>query len=279
MSNILNLLLVCTGEGDRSLFSTMDFEGLDDMEYIFGNKLYNYIIKNDLYFYDDEDDADKEYPMVNLHNIPPKYMTDKVIEYYSLREREYHDIETNRYDIFNRLKQLYPGVTVINYCTLDMYIPNIYTVEDLYEIQEKNKHVGMKLGIFINFLGHNYTSFDDYLNKAYPIILPSKYPVYDAQLIKYNTIWFLGCTHPHYLIPNDLTNFINQLKNILEENGVIMYSDGWDVINGVQDKTSVWGFINCLNRIPDIDKSDKARVIKFLKYIEEINEGVYKFKS
>jgi hypothetical protein len=191
-----------------------------------------YDSKEKVIFFDEEDE-EFETPFISAEEIPQRFHS--VFE--SASESTDLSAIHNRKALFNLIKSLHPETKIINYTTLDMYMlqPN----RDNY--LEENVIVGGELGISaINLKEHITCNFLDFIKTA------SK---------KYDVIYFFGCTHPSYVLENDLL-FKENLSKCLSKDGKLIYSDGWDYKDdeqglSFQDKTDIFGFVECSKFIDD----------------------------
>ena len=64
----------------------------------------------------------------------------------------------------------------------------------------------------IHYCGHFRKKFQEHIEEA---LIP-----------KHDFVWFLGCTHPWYVITKS-DSYIHNFRSILKDDGCVVYSDGW----------------------------------------------------
>ena len=112
-------------------------------------------------------------------------------------------------------------------------------------------------------------------------------------------MWFLGCTHPWYVITKS-DSYIHNFRSILKDDGCVVYSDGWSRDQPSDgwslNKLDVFGWKECTATVLDktrdlpqkireqlcgISTDDDAwDLVSFLlRQLEEVCEGVYRFSA
>ena len=274
----INILIVGTGEMSGHIFFVKDlYELLDIEDKELNEYLVNEIInKEKVCFYDYDEDEDR--PLVRKDDLPKKWHK------YFISKVQIHDLDNciNRLRLFKKVKELF-NVKIINYTTFDMYMLSPSDNGFIF----KNPLIGNKIGADINYIEHINDDFQSYINTSKK---------------KYDMIWFFGCTNPHYVI--DMSeSYIEDFKNVID-NGLIIYSDGWDDIKLIDknseclfckkpcneltncfDKTQVYGFreaFNFVDKLKSWNNEEKGeandKINWFLENLMEISTGIYKFK-
>jgi hypothetical protein len=248
---------------DRSI----EYDGLDDMKSELPEDIYNYVINNNLIWYD-RDDIQKEYPSVERDDLPEEYIKRLAHQDKKIEKR---DLYNYRLYMVKKLKELYPGVTDIEYITIDPIGLDPFKYGDdriLSMIQKEDRLVGDKTGIKLNFRQHFTETFQDFIQYS---------------MDKFDVVWFMTCTNFHYVI--DMTNsYIANFRRILDPNGIIIHMD-WD---GKTIQKDVLGRNQPVSTILPIESRHKIlpseyrdwESINFLtKRLTMIQPGIYRFKN
>jgi hypothetical protein len=265
--NNVSILLVCSAEVSNTLHNTIDFDQLegneDGMKETFilyfgekeGSDLYNKVIKENLYYYNDDDDPDHEFPNLHIDSIPKEYH-DKIFVHLDAEGSPHLSKFYNKKLIIRTIKKLIPLVSSINYTTVDMYRtqPIKQNLVNTMNLELASK---FKLSEFVH-KAHYTNVFQSYINKTTEI---------------YDIVWFMGCTNIHFVIDQN-EKFITNFKKIIP-NGFIINSDYFG--QDFPEKTVLQNLYSQSN-YRSIDFKDKNKIDFLMSYLNEIEPGIYKWK-
>lgn len=194
----LNILFCASGPTMYRIPPFMDYDGLDEMKNELVSEVYDYVSRNDLIFYDNDDEK-LEYPGFWMSDIPQemwKYFIKGIVE---------HDLDENREYIVQSIKRFYPNVESIYYTTCDPYIldpKGMYGDQNILDIIRKNDFdIFEKTGVKMKFISHHKKKFQTYIRFTKE---------------KYDIIWFLGIPSISYAI-NTSESYLQNFKNICND--------------------------------------------------------------
>jgi len=257
----LNVLFVCSGPAMYKSYHYRFYKSLEEMERIVPKELYKFLRENNLiktlhskYFFDIED-------------LPEKIIiqTGEIEKYSLYREREY---------IINSMKKLYPNLETIEYISVDPTIlnPNIYGDEKIQEMLKINDNKFLnKYGVRMIFKNHYMTTFQNFIkiNKE-----------------KFDSIFFLVCSNFDYVI-DKTDKFLSRFKKLLKKDSLIFHIDnteGMKIDPETGNEFPVVGLTSIdkrFKKLPKFTITDKRmdKIKWFLNKFEEIEPGIYKFKT